>query len=142
MAKTIEITPSRDDQNEGQKSEVQLEIKDGRMFVNGLPDADKLEYVAVARNQDTRDSTYFVVHRPEKDWNYNSFRLHIGKENELREAKVDHVERYRDGGTTNIDYQMNGKDGRLHFPTPFEESAKPTDTYAGKVVTLENLLSY
>jgi len=140
MAKTIEIIHSRDNPNDGQKSEVQLEIKGGKMFVNGLPDADELEYVVVAKNKDNRDSIYFVVHRPEEDWDFNNLRLHIGKENELREARVISFARQLDGGTTHIDYQMNGKYGRLHFPTPLEESAKPTDTYAGKVVTLEKLL--
>lgn len=119
------------------KSNIQIETKEGELYVTGLPDKDTLEYVA--RNN-TDSVFYYVVHRPEKEWHYKDFRLHIGQEAQLVEAIVNNVDRYKDGGTTNIFYTLAGADGTLHFPTPFAKEEKPTDTYKGKTVELEKLV--
>jgi hypothetical protein len=66
--------------------------------------------------------------------------LHVGAEAQLVEAQVQQVVRYRDGGTTNIYYVLADGQGILHFPTPVDKEAKPTDTYQGKTVELERLV--
>ncbi len=138
MTQTIKINLSGNKpEGESKKSDIQAEIKNNELYVTGVPDGHTLEYVA--RDAETK-SKLFVVHRPKKDWDYDSFRLHVGAEAQLVEAQVQHVERYRDGGTTNIGYVLAGDQGRLHFPTPFDKEAKPTDTYKGKTVELEKLV--
>jgi hypothetical protein len=49
----------------------------------------------------------------------------------------------RDGGTTNIEYKLNDKQGTIHIPNPLagnELFRTPTNTYDGKTTHLENLL--
>lgn len=137
MVQTIKINLSgkKDEKLEGELSKIQVGIREEELSVTGIPDKDTIEYLA--RSPDSR---FFVVHRPKKNWNYDYFRLHIGLESQLREAKVINVKRMRDGGTTYITYKLNEIDGSLYFPTPFKKEARPTDTYNGKTVTLEKLI--
>lgn len=107
-----------------------------KVKVTGIPQENTVEYLA--RDAATQ-SKYYVVHRP-ADQGYNSFRLNIGPRTGLKEAVVAHVERYKDGGTTSINYTFEGLNGTLYFPTPFDKEAKPTDTYNGYTVQLEKLL--
>jgi len=118
------------------KSDIQIQIRGNSLKVTGIPHKDVVEYVAI--DAETK-SKFYVVHRPKENWNYPDFRLHVGSENELRETKVEKVERYRDGGTTVIDYVLAGIPGALRFPTPFERDKKPTDNYKGRIIELERL---
>ncbi|MFA5175766.1 MAG: hypothetical protein WC413_00700 [Candidatus Nanoarchaeia archaeon] len=137
MSQTIKINLSRNEpEAESKKLDIQVEIKDEVLYVTGIPDGHKLEYAAW--DAETK-SKFFIVHLPKEDWDYNSFRLHIGEEKQLVEAQVQRTERFRDGGTTNIDYILDGRQGRLHFPTILER-ANPTNTYRGKTVELESLI--
>mgnify|MGYP001562746009 CR=1 FL=1 len=133
MVQSIKITGKKP--IETKKSEIQIVKRNEDLFAEGIPDNHELEYVA--KND---GSIFFVVHRPSKDWNYNSFRLHIGPVSELVEAKVDSVERYRDGGTTDIRYTLNEITGNLHFPTPFNKDKNPTNSYDGKEEKLEKII--
>ncbi len=138
MTQTIKINLGGDLlESKSKKSDIQVEIKRNELYVTGLPDGHSLEYVA--RDTATK-STFYVVHRPEKDWDYNSFRLHIGAERELREAEVLSVRRARDGGTTDIDYVLMDEIGYLHFPTPFNKEARPMNRYLNKTTSLEKLI--
>ncbi len=108
--------------------------------IEGVLEVEGIVINYIARDAETK-SKFFVVHRPKGNWDhYDSFRLHIGTEVGLMEAQVQHVERAINGVTINIDYFLAGVQGRLHFPTPFDKEAKPTDTYNGKIVELETLL--
>jgi len=49
---------------------------------------------------------------------------------------VTNVERMKDGGTTYIDYELDGKDGKLTFPTPFRPNEPPTNDFPGKYSAL------
>ncbi|AJF60888.1 TPA: hypothetical protein HA239_03390 [Candidatus Woesearchaeota archaeon] len=119
-----------------EKSEVQAEIRDGQVYITGLPDGHTLEYVA--RDVETKSKLY-VVHRPE-EFSLDAFRLHIGAEAELVEAQVQKVRRYFDGGTTLIDYILAGNQGELYFPSPAYKDKKPRDRYQGKTIELEKLI--
>lgn len=94
---TIDLS-GKEKQIKPTKSHVQAEIADEKLTVTGLPNKHVLEYVARAY----QDKILYVIHRPEKDWSYDSFELHIGPEKSLYEAKITRVDRLRDGGTTNI----------------------------------------
>lgn len=112
-------------------------IKDKKLQIDGIPDSHKIEYVMI--DKETRERLY-VVHKSEVELGYNSFGLHIGPQNELREAQIKNVERYRDGGTTIIDYTLANSEGRLYFASPLHDGRKHTDSYNGKTIELEKLL--
>jgi hypothetical protein len=75
--------------------------------IEGIDPSQELEYFGKLD-----DLTFFVVIRPKEDWNYSDFKLKIGKQDDLKEIKVNNVERYRDGGTT----VMHTAVGRFYFP--------------------------
>lgn len=98
--------------------------------VTGLPEGIYLEYFGKTK----LDSRWFIIIRPEENWEYTDFvvLMNDGKScGNFKPVKVLHVERFRDGGTTNIRTEA----GEFHFPTPFspEEAAtldgKPLDLY-------------
>lgn len=114
------------------KSDIQLKIKDEKIVITGIPQEGRLEYLAKSR-----DDTYYVVYSPTKSRNYNNFKLTIGKENSFVEAKVDSVIRLRDGGTTDIAYEINGLYWNIRFPPRLKQEADPSGSMCG---ALEDLL--
>ena len=122
--------------NEDLQTKIQIRFVQDHPSLTGIPKGDVREYIA--RDVETKTNLY-VVHRPREWQGYSSFRLHIGPAIGLREVKVRNVERLRDGGTTTIDYTLDGVEGALYFPTPVEPEKKPTDTYKGKTIELEKL---
>lgn len=133
MTKTIIISLSGkkpEEEIKTTKSEVQVEIKGDNLHITGIQDCDYLEYAARDVNTQSR---FYILHA-HKTIGYPSIRLHIGLENELVEAKVTNVERFRDGGTTNITYILADRKGELFFPSPLKKDLNPTDNYIGKRV--------
>lgn len=100
-----------------------------------LPKGHFLEYFAK-----DEEGTLYVVHRPEKNWDYNQFQMYMGPEGNVTEVDVKKVVRYRDGGTTHIDFSVANQPGQLYFPTVFKKELKPSVTLGGKTLTLESLL--
>ena len=64
-------------------------------------------------------------------------KLAIGPENELVDAVITGIDTYRDGGSMDVNYILNGERGKLFIP---KHTAKPTDTYQGKTIELEKLI--
>ena len=119
----------------GKLSPVQLKLDGNNIVITGIPKDHTLEYLAKSQHD-----LYYVVHRPTKDWDYDDFRLHIGEQTALVEAKVKNPIRLRDGGTTNIQYILYGQSGEFCAPTHPDQEAFITDTYNGSTLTLLDLL--
>jgi hypothetical protein len=86
------------------KSDVQVKLTYDKVLVTGVPKLHVLEYVA--RDAIT-SSKFYVVHRPEEHATHDSYRLHIGVEGKLVEAKVETTMRFvGDGGTIFLNYSI------------------------------------
>ncbi len=59
---------------------------------------------------------FVVVTRPEVDWTYEDFRLFFGEPGKLVERPVSNVTRARDGGSTTIEFELDGKPATASFP--------------------------
>jgi hypothetical protein len=116
---------------------IQAKVERDNVYITGIPDDNIAVYLA--RDAKTKSMLY-LVHHPKEIKDYSCFRLHIGKQEELIEARVLNVERLRDGGTTDIEYILNGKRGRLHFPAPNNKKEKSIDIYDFEAIELENLI--
>ena len=57
-----------------------------------------------------------IVLRPEVDWTYEDFRLFLGSSDEVTERPVTSVTRARDGGSTNIAFELEGQEAVAFFP--------------------------
>ena len=80
--------------------------------VEGLPNGHIIEY-----SGKFADGRFFVIHRPEKDWGYESFRAAIGSADDLSQVVVKGVDRFRDGGSTIVET----KEGVFYFPALHKE---------------------
>ncbi|TSC83220.1 MAG: hypothetical protein G01um101419_130 [Parcubacteria group bacterium Gr01-1014_19] len=92
---------------------------DGRSEVEvvPLPTIRQPEYLFGAP-----DGNYIYVSADKFRYSYESFKLFIGGGEKMREVSIKHVDRYRDGGTTNIETA----EGVLYSPTPFRSDAVAT----------------
>lgn len=72
-----------------------------------------VEYVA-----GLADGRRLVVIRPRDDWRPEDVRLFLGLPGEVKERKVDSFVRRRDGGTTDIVFEIDGQGATAHFPSP------------------------
>jgi hypothetical protein len=72
-----------------------------------------VEYVA-----GLADGRRLVVIRPRDDWRPEDVRLFLGLPAEVKERKVDSFVRRRDGGTTDIVFEIDGQGATAHFPSP------------------------
>lgn len=97
-----------------------------RPCVVGLDTDQYCEYFGLLPN-----GLPFVIFRPRENWEYSQFRCFI----DGMEVAVKSVERYRDGGTTNVELGRPGEPHRIfNFPTPFKPELKPT--YDGKEIAV------
>jgi len=80
------------------------------------------------------DGRRLVVTRPADDWSYEDFRLFLGAES-LVERKVSQVLRARDGGTTDIHFDLDGTSAVAHFPAP-SRGGPATLTAGGRLLTI------
>lgn len=153
MAKTVSIDLSKFEYREEDKlSEVQVRYSGTDLVVTGLPDDHVLDFVARSLSTFSffpKLSCFYLVHVPEGscrvsteiiDTNPKWFRLYIGLENALVEAKVERVHRLKDGQATFIDYNLNGQRGKLYFPSPKMYDHLPEDMFASKTTKLERLV--
>ena len=103
------------------------------MPVRNLPGNVVLEYAASLPNGDV-----LVVTRPRDDWSYEDFRLFYGEGSALREEHVLDVLRAKDGGTTQISFELDGHDALAYFPSPLssrDESASLTVDATAEALT-------
>jgi len=70
---------------------------------------------------------YFVVDYPAYNFGYNNHQFHIIDNDGVKEYKIKHFERYRDGGTTIIKVvDDKGTDHTFFSPTPFDKTKSVT----------------
>ncbi|HEX2871974.1 MAG TPA: hypothetical protein VHP33_11975 [Polyangiaceae bacterium] len=69
------------------------------------------EYVATVE-----DEKLLVVLRPRDLTGYEAFRVFYGKPERLEECPVQNVSRAKDGGSTQIDFSVNGDEAVAYFP--------------------------
>jgi hypothetical protein len=87
-------------------------IRHGRTKLNSLPqDARSTEYLFKKP-----DGTMIYIDSAKYGSSYDSFRVFVGKPGQMKEKKVKNVERFRDGGTTNVVTETGEK---MISPTPF-----------------------
>jgi hypothetical protein len=86
--------------------------------LRNLPNEVTIEYVA-----DVTDGTALVVTRPAVDWDYTDFRVFYGVDGpSLSERQVVNVLRARDGGSTEIQFTVDGATYIARFPWVLEPS--------------------
>lgn len=118
----------------GQQGDV-LEVLDASAL-SGLPIVNLPGEAVVEYAFALPDGRHLVVLRPLDDWSYDDFRLFLGAPERLTEREVSSVMRARDGGTTDIDFVIDGRVARAHFPAPRPDAPAATLTDAGDTVTL------
>ncbi len=109
-----------------------------------IPEGYKIEYIASRTNGEY----FYVVHTPcssvahgdQSTSYYDSFRLHVGSLEEMREAKVEEVCRWRNGGTTEIAYRLEDQFGQLCFPSLHSKTEQPSNTFQGRTLKLIRLV--
>jgi len=85
----------------------------GMTLVN-LPIHVDVEYLA-----QTEDGRVLVILRPTDDWDYEDFRLFLGEADALDERAIDSVVREKDGGTTTIEFELDGAIATAYFPVMY-----------------------
>lgn len=82
-----------------------------------LPFARQTEYLC-----QTEDGTLVYVSADKHNYSYESFRLFVGDGLLMREIPIEHVERFRDGGTTCV-YTTEGR--TFFSPSPSNARRDP-----------------
>ncbi len=103
-------------------------FKSGAAILNPLPDSRAVEYFYKMDGTDI----YIFVDAMKLENRYESFQMLMGEPGKVQPVEVDFVERYRDGGTTNILTSL----GVLHSPAPEKKSEATWTTYSGEVAKL------
>ena len=72
---------------------------------------------------------------------FDSFGLYIGSPDDMQKTELRRIDRLRDGKTTNICYNLQGKEGELLLLTPIREKEKKKgfDSFNGRSESLEIL---
>lgn len=105
------------------------------LAVRNFPGVIEIEYLA-----ETGNGELLLVTRPAEDWGYDDFRLFFGPEDRLLEREVANVRRQRDGGSTHIDFDLDGQGAVAFFPVDLSGGApQATLTIAGETEPLTRL---
>jgi hypothetical protein len=119
-----------------------LEVLD-ETAVAGMPIRSVPQDIAVEYVAQTEDGALLVVVRPGEDADYEDFRLFLGPEQRLEQREVTAFERQRDGGSTHIEFRLDGKAADAFFPIMFTndrfEPGPATLTVAGRTTALTRL---
>ncbi len=83
--------------------------------LHNLPGDVVVEYTA-----QLPDQRVMVVTRPHDDWSYEDFRLFLGADGALDERHVGKVTRALDGGSTTIEFVLDGDNAVASFPVVFD----------------------
>jgi hypothetical protein len=81
------------------------------------------------------DGRMLLVIRPSVDASYEDFRVFVGTADQMVERRVTRVERARDGGSTWIDFALDGGQATAFFPSPLT-GGDATLTTDGATLTL------
>ncbi len=79
--------------------------------VANIPAETFIEY-----NATLPDGRALLVVRPRDDWTYQDFRVFFGAPDHMAERSVDQVVRYTDGGSTTINFTIDGAAAVASFP--------------------------
>jgi hypothetical protein len=79
--------------------------------VANIPAETFIEYKATLS-----DGRALLVVRPRDDWTYQDFRVFFGAPDHMAERSVDQVVRYKDGGSTTINFKIDGAAAVASFP--------------------------
>jgi len=100
--------------------------------VADLPVADIPAETFIEYNATLPDRRALLVVRPRDDWTYQDFRVFFGTPDHIVERLVFQVVRYTDGGSTTIDFTVDGVVAVASFPMSLTGVAgPPTLTLAG-----------
>ena len=103
----------------------QLKIEN-KPVVTGIPPSVFVEYFGEIPEHFGKiaERIEFIILRPVKDWDYNSFLCFVrnGFSEGFKSVHIKNVTRYRDGGTTDIETEI----GNFHFPSCFQKDATAT----------------
>jgi len=120
LSRTEERVQSIDDL--GSDAEL-LEVLDEEALegleLRNLPGDVEIEYLV----ETERGELLLVVRPADEELDYDDFRLFFGPPERLLEREVETVRRQRDGGTTNILFQLNGDEADAFFPILFSDGA-------------------
>jgi hypothetical protein len=87
--------------------------------VAGLPLHDYAAEILTEYVANVEDEKLLVVLRPRDFKSYDEFRVFYGTPERLEECPVQNVTRARDGGSTEIDFTVNGDAAVAYFPIEF-----------------------
>lgn len=88
-----------------------------KAMLRNLPGTVTTEYVA-----STEDGNFMVVTRPTDDGSYADFRLFYGPASAISERTVSNVIRAKDGGSTKIDFSLDGVAASAYFKVFFGDA--------------------
>ena len=102
---------------------IAIRFEEDRLKIEGMPENYRMEYLA------REGKTLYFIDRPKSGEEegrryYDTFCVFVGSGDQMRQAKLLSTNRYRDGGTTEIRFDLEGKIGELNFPTFFRHSSK------------------
>ncbi|HJX66837.1 MAG TPA: kelch repeat-containing protein [Polyangia bacterium] len=84
--------------------------------VAALPVADIPAETFIEYNATLPDGRALLVVRPRDDWTYQDFRVFFGAPGHMAERSVSQVVRYKDGGSTTINFTIDGVAAIASFP--------------------------
>ena len=93
--------------------------------VAGLPVADIPAETVIEYNATLSDGRALLVVRPRDDWTFQDFRVFFGSPDHMVERPVSQVVRYKDGGSTTIDFTIDGAAAVASFPVSLTGVAAP-----------------
>ena len=105
--------------------------------VAGLPVANIPAETVIEYNATLSDGRALLVVRPRDDWTYQDFRVFFGSPDHMVERTVSQVVRYQDGGSTTINFTVDGVPAVASFPVSLTGvAAPPTLTIGATKYTL------
>jgi hypothetical protein len=84
--------------------------------IASLPVANIPAQTFIEYNATLSDGRALLVVRPFDDWTYQDFRVFFGAPDHMAERSVDQVVRYKDGGSTTINFTIDGAAAVASFP--------------------------
>ncbi len=93
--------------------------------IAGLPVANIPAQTFIEYNATLADGRALLVVRPLDDWTFQDFRVFFGATNQMIERPVGQVTRLRDGGSTTINFTIDGAAAVASFPVSLTGVAPP-----------------
>ena len=101
--------------------------------VAALPVANIPAQTFIEYNATIPDGHALLVVRPRDDWTYQDFRVFFGTTDHMAERPADQVVRYHDGGSTTINFTIDGVAAVASFPVSLTGVAAPPTLTIGAI---------